>query len=156
MLCTRDRGRIAVSPRPRTRYGLEEPKRYARLVVRREVYFGRQTVEVFQRLRGHVIEVDDVPDGVYDGKKEGRARYHFVERYVRVQRYVLLYGEVFELRQQVPGHGEQQQTVSERQRGRGPSGQGDAHAHYVPQVGVLGQKRIVCGREIRNPVSLKR
>lgn len=136
--------RVVVAPSTRTRYGLEEPKRYARLVVRREVYFGRQTVEVFQRLRGHVVEVDYVADGVYDGEEEGGARDHFVERYVRVQRYVLLYGEVFELGQQVPGHGEQQQTVSERQRGRGPSGQRDAHAHNVPQVGVLGQKRIVC------------
>lgn len=104
------------------------------------MYFGRQTVEVFQRLRGHVVEVDYVADRVYDGEEEGRARDHFVKRYVRVQRYVLLYGEVFELRQQVSGHGEQQQAISERQRGRGSSRQRDAHSHYVPQVGVLGQK----------------
>jgi len=90
----------------RTSDGFEEPKRYAWLVVGREVDFGRKTVEVFQRLRGHMVEVDDVADRVYDGEEEGRARDHLVERYVRVQRYVLLYGKVLQLGQQVPGHGQ--------------------------------------------------
>lgn len=68
--------------------------------------FGRQTVEIFQRLRGHMIEVDDVADGVYDGEEERCARDHLVERYVRVQWYVLLYGKVLQLGQQVSGHGQ--------------------------------------------------
>jgi len=93
-----------------------------------------------------VIEVDYVTDRVYDGEEERGARDHLVERYVRVQRYVLLHGEVFQFGQQVSGHGQQQQTVAERQRGRGPSRQRYAHAHDVPQVGVFGQKRIVCSK----------
>lgn len=128
----------------RTRDGLEQPERYAGLVVRREVDLGRETVEVLQRLRGHVIEVDDVSDGMYDREEERGTRDHFVERYVRVERYVLLYGEVLQLGQQVPGHGQQQQAVAERQRGGRTSGQRYAHAHDVPEVRVLGQKRIIC------------
>lgn len=59
------------------------------------MYFRCQTMEVFQRLSRHVIEIDYVTDGVYDGKEEGGASDHFVERYVRIQWYILLYGEVF-------------------------------------------------------------
>lgn len=105
---------------------------------------GRETMEVLQRLRGHVIEVDDMSDGVYDREEERGARDHLVERYVRVERYVLLYGEVFQLGQQVPGHGQQQQAVAERERGGRAPGQCYAHTHDVPEVRMFGQKRIVC------------
>lgn len=100
-------------------------------------------MEVFQRLRGHVVKVDYVANGVYDGKEERRAGDHFVERYVRIQRYVLLYGEIFQFRQQISGHSEQQQTVPERQRGGRSSSHRYANSHYVPQIGVFGQKRII-------------
>lgn len=107
------------------------------------MYFGGETVQVLQRLRGHVIEVDYVADRVYDGEEERGARDHLVERNVRVERYVLLYGEVLQFGQQISGHGQQQQTVAERQRSGRASGQRYAHAHYVPEIGVFGQKRIV-------------
>lgn len=71
-------------------------------------------MQIFQRLRGHVIEIDYVSDGVYDGKEERRAGDHLVERYMGIQRYVLLNGEILELCQQVPGHGQQQETVAKR------------------------------------------
>lgn len=41
-------------------------------------------MEIFQRLRGHVVEIDYVADGVYDGKEKRRARDYFVKRYVRI------------------------------------------------------------------------
>jgi hypothetical protein len=48
-------------------------------------------MQVFQRLSGHVVEIDYVTNGVYDGKEERRASDNFVEWYVRIQRYILLY-----------------------------------------------------------------
>lgn len=56
-------------------------------------------MEVFQRLRGYMIEIDDVTNGMYDGKEERRTSNDFVKWYMRIQWYVLLYGEIFEFRQ---------------------------------------------------------
>jgi len=42
-----------------------------------------------------MVEIDYMTNGVYDGKKKCSASDHFVEWYVRVQWYILLYGEVF-------------------------------------------------------------
>lgn len=45
--------------------------------------------------------------------------------------------------QQIPRHGQQQQTVAERQRSSGAPGDGDPDAHDVPQVQVLRHERVV-------------
>nr|CAD7199333.1 unnamed protein product [Timema douglasi] len=93
-------------------------------------------------LGADVVEVDDVPHRVQQGKEESSARRDLVELDVGVQGDVLLHGELLQLGQQVPRHGQQEEAVAEREGGRGASGDGDTHAHDVAQVRVLGHERV--------------
>jgi len=54
-----------------------------------------------------MIEIDYVTYGVYDRKKERCTSDHFVERYVRIQWYVLLNGEIFQFCEKISRHREQ-------------------------------------------------
>lgn len=86
---------------------MEEPETDIWFVVGGEPHLARQTLEVLQRLRGHVIEVDQMPNGVQHREEQGRARSYLVELYVRVQRDVLVYGVLLELRYEIPRHGQE-------------------------------------------------
>ena len=44
------------------------------LLVRGEAEFRREALEVLERLRGHVVKVDEVHHGVHDREEEGGAR----------------------------------------------------------------------------------
>lgn len=59
---------------------------------------------------------------------------------MRVEGNVLLKTEVLKLGHEVPGHGEQKQGVAEGEGSGGAPRDGDAHAHDMPQVGVLGHE----------------
>ena len=98
---------------------------------------------MFNGLRGNVIEIDDMADGVHEREEEGRQGADLVKLNVGVQRDVLLNGKLLQLGQEVPGHGQQQQTVAEGERGGRSSGDGDAHAHDVAQIRVFGHERVV-------------
>lgn len=110
------------------------------------MHLAREAAQVLDGLRGHVVEVDDVAHRVQQREEERCARHDLVELDVRVQRDVLLDGELLQLGQQIARHGEQQQRVAERQGGRRAARDRDAHAHDVTQVRVLGHEGIVCGK----------
>ena len=93
--------------------GLEEPEGYGGPGVAREPDLAGETAQVDQRLRRHVVEVDDVADAVQHREKARCARHDLVELDVRVQRYVLLDREFFQLGQGVAAHCEEQETVAE-------------------------------------------
>lgn len=63
-----------------------------------------------------------------------------------VERNVLLDGELLELGEEVPRHGDQQQAVAEGEGSGRPTSHSDTHAHDVPQVCVLCQERVVWKR----------
>lgn len=85
----------------RASHSLEEPEGDVRLVVGGEVHFPRQTAQILVRLRGHVVEVDNVSDRVQHREEQRRAGGDLVELNVRVQGNVLLYGELLQLRDEV-------------------------------------------------------
>lgn len=101
---------------------------------------------MLERLTGHVVEVDDVTDGVEKWEEAGCARDDLVELDVSVERNVLLDGELLELGEEVTRHGDQQQAVAEGEGSGGPTSHSDTHAHDVPQVCVLCQERVVWKR----------
>ncbi|KAH1002589.1 hypothetical protein HUJ04_008666 [Dendroctonus ponderosae] len=68
---------------------------------------------VLHRLGGDVVEVHYVAHSVQYREEERSASRYFVELDVGIQRYVLLDGELFQLRDEVPGHGEQENGVAE-------------------------------------------
>lgn len=90
-----------------------------------------------------MVEVDDVPDRVQHREEHGCAGGDLVELDMSVQRYVLLDGKLFQLRQQVSGHGEQQDAVAEGQRSCRASRYGDSHAHDVAQICIFGHEGVV-------------
>ena len=102
-----------------------------------------ETAQVFDRLRWNVIKVDNVSDGVQQREEEGSQRADLVERNVRVQWNVLLDGELFHFGQEIPRHGQQQETVAEREGSSRSSRNGDSDAHDVAQIRVFGQERVV-------------
>ncbi|ENN73633.1 hypothetical protein YQE_09880, partial [Dendroctonus ponderosae] len=69
--------------------------------------------KVLHRLGGDVVEVHYVAHSVQYREEERSASRYFVELDVGIQRYVLLDGELFQLRDEVPGHGEQENGVAE-------------------------------------------
>ena len=50
------------------------------LLVRGEAEFRREALEVLERLRGHVVKVDEVHHGVHDREEEGGARANLQRR----------------------------------------------------------------------------
>ncbi len=71
-----------------------------------------------------------------------RAGAYLVELQVGVERDVLVERVLLHLGDEVPGHGEEQEAVAEGECGGRAAGDGDAHAHHVAQVEVLGQVRV--------------
>lgn len=82
-------------------HGLEEPEGNVRLVVGGKVHFPRETAQILVGLSGHVIEVDNVSDRVENREEQRRAGGDLVELNVRVQRNVLLYGELLQFRDEI-------------------------------------------------------
>ena len=64
---------------------------------------------------------------------------------MRVYGNVLVERALLELGEEVPGHGEEEDGVVEGEGGGATPGDGDAHAHDVAQIRVLGHERVVCG-----------
>ena len=125
------------------RQSLEQPIGDGRLKVARQADLLRQAAQMFHRLSGHVVEVDDVSDRVQEREEEGRQGADLVELDVGVQRDVLLDGVFFEFGQKVARHGQQEETVAEGEGGRRSASDGDADAHDVAQVRVLRHERVV-------------
>ncbi len=98
--------------------GLEEPVDDRGSGVGGEEHFLGHTAEVVDRLSGNVVEVDNVTNGVEEGEEEGRAGHDLMELDVGVEGDVLLDWKVLQLRQEVPGHREEEQGIAERERGR--------------------------------------
>ena len=121
----------------------EEPVGDGRFEVGREGQLFGQAAQVFDGLRRHVVKVDDVADRVEHREKEGRQGADLVERNVGVERDELLDGELFEFGERVARHGEQQEGVAERHGVGRAARDGDADAHDVAQVRVLGHERVV-------------
>ena len=81
---------------------MEQPVGNVRLLVTAEPKLWTQTMEMFKRLSGDVIEVGEMADSVKDGKEEGSAGHNLVEDNVGVQRDVLVKGPLLHLGDQVP------------------------------------------------------
>lgn len=62
-----------------------------------------ETLQIFDGLRGHVVEVNDVANGVQQREEQRRAGSDLVELDVGVQRDVLLDRELFQLGDKVAG-----------------------------------------------------
>lgn len=58
---------------------LEQPIANGRFAIRGEIQFLWQTVEMFNRLGTHVVEVNQMADGVQDREEQGGAGADFVE-----------------------------------------------------------------------------
>ena len=95
---------------------LEQPVGNVRLLVTAEPKLWTQTMEMFQRLSGDVIEVGEMADSVKDGKEEGSAGHNLVEDDVGVQGDVLVEGPLLHLGDEVPADSQQEETVAERDR----------------------------------------
>ena len=80
---------------------------------------------------------------MFTGEEEGSAGDNFVELDVWVNRDELVDGELFEFRQQIPAHRQQEDRIAEGQGSSTAAGYGDADAHDVSKVGVLGHERVI-------------
>ena len=87
-----------------------------RLLVTAEPKLWTQTMEMFKRLSGDVIEVGEMADSVKDGEEEGSAGHNLVEDDVGVQGDVLVEGPLLHLSDEVPADSQQEETVAERDR----------------------------------------
>ena len=124
---------------------VEQPEHDARPSVTLERHLLHEAAQVVQALRGHVVEVDQMADRVKDGEEERRTRHDLVELDVGVDGDVLVDRVVFHQRQDVAGHGQQEQGEAEGEGGGRSSGDSDADSHHVAQVGVFCQETVVCG-----------
>ena len=64
-----------------------------RLLVRGEAEFGGEAVEVLERLRGHVVKVDEVHGGVHEGEEEGGARAYLQDRKITILLLVSMFNQ---------------------------------------------------------------
>ena len=83
---------------------MEQPVGNVRLLVTAEPKLWTQTMEMFQRLSGDVIEVGEMADSVKDREEEGSAGHNLVEDDVGVQGDVLVEGPLLHLGDQVPSN----------------------------------------------------
>jgi len=74
--------------------GLEEPVEDGGSLVRLEEHFLGKASQVIHGLGRDVVEIDNVTHGVEDGEEEGRAGHNLVKLDMRVERNVLLDGEI--------------------------------------------------------------
>ena len=74
----------------------------------RDEYLFGHTFQVLNRLRCHVVEVDQVPNRVDCGEEEGGASADLVELQARVQRDVLMERVLLELGEEFWGRGDNQ------------------------------------------------
>ena len=101
-----------------------------------------------------MVEVHQMSHGVQNGEEERRTGRDLVELDVRVDGDVLVDRVVLHERQDVAGHGQQEQGVAERQGGGRPSCDGDPDTHNVAEVGVLRQEAVVCGMRVETACQL--
>ena len=98
------------------------------------------------RLSRNVIEVDQVSHCVQDGEKEGGAGANLVELNVGVQGDVLVQRHLLHPRHQVLADSQQEEAVAEGEGAGRTSTDGDAEAHDLTQVGVLGHEGKIWGK----------
>ena len=125
-----------------TRERLEQPVGDVRTVIARKTEFRRQTVQVGNRLGGHVIKVGQMSRRVQHGEEEGRAGADLVKLKMAVQRNVLMQRMFFHLCDQVPAHRQKQEAVTKGQGGRRTPSDCDPNPHDVPKIQVLRHERI--------------
>lgn len=61
---------------------LKHPKRNVWLIIRREVHFSGHTFQMFDGLSGHVVEINNMPNGVQKREEQSRAGSYFMELHV--------------------------------------------------------------------------